>query len=229
MSNTSGSSATHGGSASRPHAGEEQERGRPSARTSRWPAGSRATTIATAPAPTSSVDAEEPEGDLARADVQVERRLERPRRRPRSPQPDERRDLERRASPRSRSRRRARASCTRPPLTNITRIVAATATSMARDGVPNFVCRKARRSDSAPSTDNRCSSCSASPSARCAAGTSSSAAAPMSATAIRSVDPRGSGKVVRQPGERRVRPERADRPPARAARTGTRPTRWRGP
>ncbi len=79
---------------------------------------------------------------------------------------------------------------------------------MARDGVPNFVCRKARRSDSVPSIDKRCRSCSASPSARCAAGTSSSAAAPMSATAIRVFDPHRSGEVLRQPGEGSVCPER---------------------
>ena len=34
---------------------------------------------------------------------------------------------------------------TRPPLTNMTRMVAATATSMARDGVPNLVCRNVNR------------------------------------------------------------------------------------
>ena len=44
----------------------------------------------------------------------------------------------------------------------MTRMVAAAATSMARDGVPNLVCRNASRSDSAPSTDSRWSSCSAS-------------------------------------------------------------------
>ena len=102
--------------------------------------------------------------------------------------------------------------------------MAATVTSTARAGVPKRY--EGRRGPTAACrrSDARCSICSASPRAACAAGTRISTAAAASATAISVAQRRRRGEVLRQAGQRRIRPERAVRSRARAAGRGTCPS-----